>query len=188
VSDLIFITHPEVSVDPNRPIPDWSLSATGRARATTFATSQVMKDVTALWSSAEAKARETAAILADATSLTPQVEATLGENDRSATGFLPPERFEQAADQFFAHPTLSFEGWETAQKAQKRIVSAVTKIVAGHRDGALAVVSHGAVGTLLYCYLAGLPISRAYDQPSQGHYWTATLSGLKPRHGWQSID
>lgn len=37
------------------------------------------------------------------------------ENDRSSTGFLPPEEFEVVADAFFAQPGVSVRGWETAQ-------------------------------------------------------------------------
>ena len=48
----------------------------------------------------------------------------IGENDRSATGFLPREEFWATADLFFAHPTESIRGWERAIDAQARIVAA----------------------------------------------------------------
>ena len=35
-------------------------------------------------------------------------------------------------------------------------------------DGDVLLIGHGAVGTLLYCHLAGLAISRAHDQPKGG--------------------
>jgi hypothetical protein len=34
----------------------------------------------------------------------------LGENDRSATGFLEPDVFETTADRFFAEPDRSIDG------------------------------------------------------------------------------
>lgn len=187
MSRLLIITHPEVVVDPNIPVRDWCLNETGRHRAALFARSDQMASVTHIWSSAETKARETAGILAQPRDLPIAVDARLGENDRSATGFLPPPLFEAAADAFFANPETSSKGWETARAAQARIVRAVLDITAPHKDGDLAIVTHGAVGNLLYCHLCGLEIDRAHDQPGQGHYWTADLASLRPDHGWRPI-
>ena len=184
---LFFVSHPQVIVDAQVPIPSWRLSAVGLERAEGFARYDLLRSVTAIWSSAEAKASQTAGCLADRLGFNVQIEPNLGENDRSATGFLEPAAFEAAADAFFSQPEVSFKGWERAVDAQKRIRQAVSTIVDQHQGGDLAIVSHGAVGTLLYCALRDLPISRDYDQPGQGHYWTADLSDLVPRHGWKSI-
>lgn len=188
---LIFITHPEVAVAPDRPVTLWGLNETGRARMAAFAASATVADVRHIVASGETKAQEAAAILAASLGLAVRTEPDLGENDRSATGFLPPETFEKAADAFFASPGESFRGWERAVDAQARIVAAVRRICDARRHtdhaGDLAIVSHGAVGTLLWCALGGLPISRRHDQPSQGHYWRADLPGLEPRHGWRPI-
>ncbi|GGH37610.1 Broad specificity phosphatase PhoE [Cribrihabitans marinus] len=184
---LVFVTHPDVRVEPALAIPDWGLSAEGRRRAADFAGSPRLASVSAIWSSAEAKAHETALILARALDLPVKVDAQLGENDRSATGYLPPEEFERTAEAFFAAPEQSFRGWERAIDAQERIHAAVRRIVAGHGTGDLMVVSHGAVGTLLYCRLRGLAIDRRHDQPHQGHWWSAELPALVPRHGWRPV-
>jgi broad specificity phosphatase PhoE len=184
---LIFVSHPEVVVDPGKDITDWGLSAQGRNRAKTFAAQPVLQKVSHLWSSAERKAKETADILAAPRGLTVKCNADLGENDRSATGFLPPEQFQAAADAFFAHPDDSMRGWETARDAQARIARAVCAIVKAHDGEDLVIVSHGAVGTLLWCHLTGHPIDRRHDQPGQGHYWWADLDILMPQSGWQPI-
>ncbi len=187
MAKLIFITHPEVDIDPDRPIPDWGLNPVGKARAKTFAAHPSMSGVTAIWSSTEQKAVETALIIADHKGLAVQTHPDLGENDRSATGFLPRDAFEAAADAFFADPTKSFEGWERAIDAQTRIAKTVRSLVADHTGGDLAIASHGAVGTLLCCHLRDQPIDRRHDQPSQGHYWCADLATLTPDTGWQPI-
>jgi broad specificity phosphatase PhoE len=184
---LIFITHPEVTIDPGLDVRRWSLSPAGRARMQAFARSQAVAQITAIWSSAETKAREAAAILAQTHALTVQEDEALGENDRSATGFLPPPEFEAAADAFFAHPGHSHQGWETAADAQTRIDTALRRIVSTHHGGDVAVVAHGAVGTLMLCRLMAQPITRALDQPFQGHYWTASLPDWQVLHGWQPI-
>lgn len=186
--DLLVITHPEVVIDPATPIPEWGLCETGRRRADAFARSDTLAAVTHVWTSPERKARETAALLADPRNLPITVEPRLAENDRSATGYLPPAEFEAAADAFFAHPRTSYRGWERAFDAQKRIVDAIRDIVGEHTAGDLAIATHGAVGTLLWCALAGRPIDRRHDQSGPGHYWVADLATLEPRHEWRSID
>lgn len=184
---LLVITHPEVTVDPAIPVTDWSLSALGRQRAHVFSASRAFAAVTQIWTSAERKALETSDILASVRALPVSIESRLGENDRSATGFLPPQEFEAAADAFFSHPDARFRGWETAVDAQIRIRQAVSEIAQTHTEGDLAVVTHGAVGTLLWCALSGHPINRLYDQPSQGHFWQAELPALAVSTGWLPI-
>lgn len=138
----------------------------------TFAGSTVVAKVRAIWSSAETKALESAGILAAALAVTSRVEPDLHENDRSATGYLPPPEFEQVADAFFANPEVSIRGWERAADAQARIAAAVDRCLADSPPGDVAVVGHGGVAALLLCKLLGEPISRTRDQPFAGCYWT----------------
>lgn len=95
------------------------------------------------------------------------------------------------ADQFFARPKEAVRGWERAVDAQARIVRVVTELAAADRSsGAIAIVSHGAVGTLLYCHLSGRPISRCWDQPANGggNYYRFTLSPRGVDAHWRAID
>lgn len=187
MSTLHFITHPEVVIDPARPVPRWHLSDGGIARMRAFAASASMRAVAAVWASTETKAIEGAGILAAARGLPVAVHQGLDENDRSATGYLPPDAFQAMADQFFARPGESIRGWERAIDAQRRVVAAFEEIVAIPAKGDIAIVAHGGVGTLLYCHLAGVTISRQHDQPSQGHYWSCTLPARALPHGWNPI-
>ena len=142
-------------------------------------------------SSGERKAIETGEILARHLRLAVEVRERMHENDRSATGFLPPPEFEAVADQFFANPHKSVRGWERAIDAQARLVRAVEEIAAKDKtSGAIAIVSHGAVGTLLYCHLAGEPIARRRDQPPNGggNYYRFTLSPRAAHGWWHAID
>jgi broad specificity phosphatase PhoE len=187
MSKLIFATHPEVLVDPQIDVRRWRLSDAGLARMRVFADSQVVANVTSVWSSREAKAIEAAGILAARFGIGVQVDGDLGENDRRATGFLPPEEFERVADAFFAEPGKSIRGWERAMDAQQRVENAVDRILAQHDGDDIAVVAHGAVGSLLLCSYLKHPISRMADQPFQGHYWTAALPDRTVLHPWRSI-
>jgi broad specificity phosphatase PhoE len=57
-------------------------------------------------------------------------------------------------------------------------------------DGTVAIVSHGAVGTLLYCHLAGEAIARRWDQPPNGggNYYRFTLSPRAAHFWWRVFD
>ncbi|WP_152046603.1 histidine phosphatase family protein [Aureimonas psammosilenae] len=184
---LVFITHPEVVVDPRQPVPRWHLSEIGIARMRAFAHCDAARGIGRIVASTETKAIEAAGILAGAFGLSVEVDEGLGENDRSATGFLPPPEFEATADAFFAQPERSVRGWERAVDAQARVVAAMKRAIASHTAGDLALVAHGGVGTLLYCHLAGLGISRRHDQSSQGNYFTAEIETRRVIHGWREI-
>jgi broad specificity phosphatase PhoE len=165
----IYVTHPQVRIDPDVPVPRWGLSELGAARSAMAAQCGWARQLTRILSSDETKALETAAILARPAGIDIEVLDHAGENDRSATGFLLPDEFEKAADWFFANPEQSFYGWERAVDAQARIVSAVFSVLDGHDPSRpIAFVGHGGVGTLLKCHLAGLPIARSHDQPGGG--------------------
>ncbi|ALN72171.1 histidine phosphatase family protein [Aureimonas sp. AU20] len=187
MATLFFVTHPEVVVDPHTPVERWHLSERGIARMRHFAAREELKGIGAVWASTETKAIEAAGLLAARFGLGVQTERALGENDRSATGFLPPPEFEAVADAFFAAPEQSVRGWERAVDAQSRIARAVRTIAERHEGGDLAIVAHGAVGALLLSALAGRPISRREDQPFQGHVWRASLPDLALLQGWEPI-
>ena len=166
----LYVTHPQVAMDANVPVPLWGLSLLGRQRAEIFARRGVIPKGAMIFSSRETKAMELADILADAAQALVLTDHLMGENDRSATGFLPPILFEQAADRFFARPELSMDGWERAIDAQARIVDTVGTALASVPDDTPAVFcGHGAVGTLLKCHVAGRAISRREDQSRHGH-------------------
>ena len=182
---LIYISHPAVTVRPDLAVPRWSLSPEGAAAMRSFCRSPVVASVGTIFASTETKATEAAGILAARLGLPVLTDPDMGENDRSATGFLPPDEFEATADAFFARPEVSVRGWERAIDAQARIRRTLDRALAVHRQGDLALVGHGAVGTLLWLALSGLPISRDADQRSPGNYWTASLPDLVPDTGWR---
>nr|WP_250809238.1 histidine phosphatase family protein [Neorhizobium tomejilense] len=186
----LYITHPQVRIDPDIPVPRWGLSDLGAARAREAAKSDWARTLGRIVSSDEVKAIETAEILSLASGISIEIAEDTHENDRSATGFLPPPQFEDAANWFFAHPEESFKGWERAVDAQRRIVSAVTRILADHDPHVpIAFVGHGGVGTLLKCHLAGSPIARDRDQPGGGgNLFCFTLADRTVSCDWTPIE
>lgn len=185
----LYLTHPQVRIDPDVPVPRWGLSLEGRARTATLCQADWIRRFGRIVSSEETKALEAAGMLGQALGLDVETLSNLHENDRSATGFLPREEFEAVADAFFAQPEASALGWETAQAAQARIVAAVRAAVALSPETPVLFVGHGAVGTLLKCALARRPISRREDQPDGGgNHLGFTLDPDQVLYGWQPME
>ncbi|WP_292887959.1 histidine phosphatase family protein [Nisaea sp.] len=165
---------------------EWGLSERGRARIRAGLGQPWLGAVTSLWSSTERKALDTAEILSEHLGLAIKIRADLGENDRSATGYLPSEAFERTADRFFADPDLSADGWKTARAEQERIVTACAAVTESDPMGVPLVVSHGAVGALLLANLLGEAISRDFDQPRNGGGNWFSVREMKP--AWKVFD
>ncbi len=185
-----FITHPQVVIDPAVPVPEWRLSEAGLARMREAAARPWLVRVRAVFSSTERKAVEGAAILAARLGIEPAAIPTLGENDRSATGYLPAAEFEVMADTFFARPAESVRGWERAADAQARIVAAFDAVLRQAPRGDIAIVSHGGVGALLLAFLMRAPISRSWDQPAGGggNRFVVDAATRGVLAGWQPVE
>lgn len=186
----LYITHPQVRIDPKVPVPEWGLSDIGAERARRAFSQPWVRDLRRIVSSTETKAIETAQYLGRASGLDIEHVEAMHENDRSATGFLPPDLFEKAADWFFAHPHASYKGWETAADAQARIVKAVESVLADHdHSQPIAFIGHGAVGTLLKSHLSHDVIRRNGDQPpGGGNLFRFDLADRKVTCDWTPIE
>lgn len=161
----LYITHPEVVIDPAVPTPRWGLSALGRQRALAFAGRGILPPGTRFFSSTERKALDLAEILAETHGGRVSASDNFNENDRSSTGFLAGSAFAEAVAALFGEPERSFRGWERAVDAQARIVAAVRTALAETPDDVPVVFcGHGCVGSLLKCHLAGRPIRLEEDQ------------------------
>jgi len=188
---IYFVTHPEVVIDPAIPVPQWPLAERGRRRMRGLLKQDWMPHVAAIYCSTEQKAIDGATILSEALGMPLHQVAVLGENDRSATGYLPQTEFEATADAFFARPRERIRGWERAIDAQARIRGAVEHLGAMTPGiGPIVIVSHGGVGTLLLCHLKGVSISRTEEQPGAagGNYFLFQMPEGLLVHGWKPIE
>jgi len=183
-----YVSHPEVLIDPEVPVPRWSLSDIGRARAFDGASRAWASDIGRIVSSPETKALETAEILAATSGIVVEVRDGIGEIDRSATGYVTHERHEQLADELFLRPDESAAGWERAEDAIARMVRELNDLFVPGADGHVVIVGHGGVGTLLMCHVAGLAVARSRDQPHGGCHWVWDTQDQQLLHDWRPID
>ena len=168
----IYLTHPEVEIEPDIPVPEWGLSDLGRERAALATSAPFAPYIKRVVSSGEIKAVQTAEVFSEPFGLKPLVLKALHENDRSATGYLPPDEFEKVADAFFANPDESIRGWERAVDAQARIVTGIRAVLRSVKiEEPVLFTGHGGVGTLLMCHLMNAPVSRKHDQKRGGSWF-----------------
>lgn len=190
----LYLTHPQVLQNPDVPVPQWGLSPLGRQRVEALAARQVVPKGAMIFSSPERKALDLSEILAGDAASAILADEAMGENDRSATGYLAPTQFEANANRFFGEPHLSVDGWERAVDAQARIVAAVTRALAqAPIDRPVVFCGHGAVGTLLKCHLGQRAISRAEDQghsgnPGGGNGFTFDLDAMILGCEWTAME
>lgn len=188
-----YLTHPQIVVDPNIPVPQWTLSEVGRSRVKAVLGATWMRSIRRIVSSDEQKAKDTAKMIGRHLDISIEILPDFHENDRSATGFLPPQEFENAATDFFKYPDRSFKGWERAIDAQLRIVQAV-RAALKDSDCPTLFVGHGGVGTLLKCHLINQAISRDHDQchppAAAGGGNLLTFEGAQwvYREGWTALE
>jgi len=185
------ITHPEVVIDPNVPIPQWPLSAKGRERIAGLMRGTLLTQVTAVYTSDEQKAIDGAWMIAQPLGLKIVKVPTLGEIDRSSTGYLPREKHDENAKLLFKHPHDSIEGWEIAIEAQYRMVTTVYRILEFDKtSGPIVIMTHGAVGSFLYSHLKKRKISLADSPKAPGGGGIFSFEGetLKVLTDWQDID
>ncbi|MBD2748297.1 histidine phosphatase family protein [Microvirga sp. BT688] len=191
MASLIFLTHPEVVIDPDQPITEWPLNSTGRARMERFVDLLADRTITAVHASTERKARDGAAIVAERLNLPYATHEGLGENDRSSTGFIAPPEFWAVVRDFFGRPHESIRGWERAIDAQARIVTAVSRILREDQtSGDIVIVSHGAVGCLLTAHLQTVEIGRESrpQHPGGGCFIVIDRDTVTLTQNWRAIE
>ena len=145
---LLLIRHAAPLILRDTPAREWPLSEEGRQACEAFAGRLAGYLVTAIISSAEIKARETAAILAAQLELTPSVDADLNEHARENVPYLSRPDFEASIRRLFAEPDTLVFGQETATQAYTRFAAAAGRALAAHPSGDVALVTHGTVMTL----------------------------------------
>ena len=188
MSQVTYITHPEVLIDPAIPVPEWTLSAVGAERMRLFSRDPALAGAKSIWCSTQTKAQVGARILSEALSLPVFELEALGENDRSSTGYVTPPRFWELVDAFFSNPDESVEGWETARHAQARTMQAIDHVIASSPAGDILIVGHGGVGRLALASLKGEPIERSVEQPGQGSWFSFDRRTLQLHSSsWQPL-
>src|SRR5215218_3427278 len=151
---LILIKDAAPEVDPQVPAESWRLSDKGRATCTPLAASLASYTPKVVVSSEEAKASETAKLVAGELGVPWETAPGLHEHDRSNVPHMRSGDFISTMELLFRRPQQLVLGRETASGALKRFANAIDDVLERHPAdaGNIAVVSHG---TVIALFLAG---------------------------------
>lgn len=145
---LILVKHGAPRLEPGTPPSQWSLAPEGRDQAEQIADKLAVFSPSAVVSSLEPKAVETAALIAAAFGVAAERDAGLGEQRNDEGPFTDPASFQAAVAQMFARPRDVAMGEESADEAHARFSNALERQVAAHPSQTLVVVTHGRVMSL----------------------------------------
>ncbi len=166
----MLVRHSQPEIDPAVTARLWQLSEEGRCRCRGLAARLSVLDPAVIVTSTESKAIETGRIVAQELGVPLETAADLHEHDRRGAPFLQEKgAFEAQVVRLIERPGELVFGNETADEAHRRFAAAVDEVLRRHRQGNLAVVSHGTVMTLFVARAAGIdPVSlwRALDLPA----------------------
>lgn len=121
----------------------------------------------AVYCSSLGRAKKTAEIIAEPFGLEPIVadglkERSFGEWEGMSFDEVNekwPEAFKAWADDPLKFSPI---GGESTLETRERVVPAFNKIVDGHKDGAIAVISHGGVTRVILCEMLGIPLENIF--------------------------
>jgi broad specificity phosphatase PhoE len=190
MSLIYFVTHPDVVIDKDIPIPRWDLSDVGVSRTKKLLKKDWIETIDVIFSSTEEKAKTTAKIVAEHLNLPFNQVESLGEMNRSSTGLLEEKEFWREVKKFFANPDESIRGWERAIDVQNRIVKAVRGVIENlPKESNILIAAHGANGALLLTHLKRKSISMEEEQPGDGggNYFVFNKK-MKLIQDWKPID
>jgi broad specificity phosphatase PhoE len=140
---VLLVRHSLPAVDPARPAEEWRLSEEGRRRCGPLAARVAAHRPTAIVSSTEPKARETAELLGADLGLEMRESTALRETARRTVPWLKHEELRRAIRTLFERPDEVVFGEESALDALGRFSAAVDGLAE-----ATVVVSHGTVISL----------------------------------------
>ncbi len=148
---MILVRHSTPEKLRNVPANEWHLSEEGRSRCHELAKQLEGLQPDAIFSSPEAKAAETASILAHDLGLRVREISELAEHDRAGVPFFPSQSdFEQQLRLFFQQPDQRVLGRESAVEALARFEFGIARVHA-EKPAQPLIVAHG---TVLSLYIA----------------------------------
>jgi broad specificity phosphatase PhoE len=140
---VLLVRHSLPELDPALPAEEWRLSEEGRRRCGQLAARLREHAPTAIVSSTEPKARETAELVGAELGLDVQASAALRESARRTVPWQAPDELRRSIRTLFERPDEVVYGEESASAALARFSAAVDGL-----DEGTVVVSHGTVISL----------------------------------------
>ena len=142
---LILVKHAAPEVVAGAPPEQWNLSEKGQTACAPLAAALKRFHPRVVVSSEEAKAAQTAELVAKELGVPWETAPGLHEHDRSNVPHMRSGEFISHVELFFRRPRELVLGRETAEQAAARFDAAVDAVLKRHAEGNVAIVTHGTV-------------------------------------------
>jgi broad specificity phosphatase PhoE len=154
MAKVVLIRHAAVVPKPDLATQQWTLSIGGKAAATRLGYHPFLTDVQFFASGDEPKMIETA--IAGAQGRPVVTHPGFRELNRDAVGWVSSQdEYLDLVRRILSHPHESIRGCESAESAQRRVVTAINEVFEEGPDQMFAVVSGGLTLTLYLSHLQG---------------------------------
>jgi broad specificity phosphatase PhoE len=151
-SKLVLVRHSTPEIVQGVPASGWRLSADGKIAAAALAPRLRPFNASAIWSSPEPKALETAEIVAEALDLPIRPTPDLREHDRTSLGFIDKATLEAGVERLLRSDDDLVFGDETARSVFARMERALLR---GDGENLLAV-THGTAAAIFVSRISGI--------------------------------
>ena len=178
---ILLIRHSLSQLDLSEPAKLWPLSKEGRQRAASFASTVAHYQPVKIYHSSEAKARQTAEIIATHLDCPKEQVADVQEHDRSNITEMDGDTFRRHVEGLLLDPVGYRFGGESGMAVVERFGAALTALSLRHAEETVAVTTHGTAITLFLSH-HGLVQPVAYWKTLQ----QPALVVLRP-HPWQLL-
>jgi broad specificity phosphatase PhoE len=185
MSKLIYITHPEVTVDPEVPIDQWELSEEGFDSVERLLEWDLFDEVDYVYTSEEKKAYTVAEQIKRKCGIDYAKIKDLGEMDRSSTGVISPkEKYMEAVKSAYENPASGINGWESHLAVMLRNAKVIEELAKNHKDKTIMIVGHGGAGTTIKCFIKKILPNFSEDPQETGCYFIANLDKWEVIQDW----
>lgn len=155
MNTLVLIRHAETQPIDGISAHDWQLTEQGMQASQQLARQLTAFQLGAIYTSTEAKAITTGAIIAEMLNIPCQTAPDLQETRRDAADLLTREAFQQAVHTAMQQPDEQHFGEETFAAARDRFLNRTVQLLAAHPAESIALVSHGRVLSMVLAHLLG---------------------------------
>jgi probable phosphoglycerate mutase len=147
---------------------DSPLTAKGKAQALLVKKCLAFETIDFVYSSSCKRAMETAKIISGEKTIHPVEELReikLGVMEGRSTDYVNMH-YKNEYDAFWNKPSeFKVKGSETFKELQKRVVSAVRKIIKNHSGKSILLISHAAVIKTILVYFEGISLDKIWNPP-----------------------
>lgn len=160
---LLLVRHSSPCVSDGLSYRDWRLSDEGKESADRAAGFIAELRPSLICSSDERKAFETAMIIGQRCGVDVEIEADLGEHDRTGVPWRDAATRQQEFQALFANPNAVVFGRESASQALQRLSAAIDRVTT-RTLGPWVLVTHGTVMALYLAKLTGRAALEVWSQ------------------------